>query len=476
MIPDNLSTRSFPPSDAFFVLGNLVEERESELSAKEENDLKESLDTILSFADRKEVGRYLDDFLFSYPLYTLSSIQKIQKRILDDKESVLRAEDLLKELEENGVQVGEEGYRACFDLAYKLCHRRIYEPAKKPVCPSDYSLNFLWVNLNPQDRVADLAQNIFGEGLDILESGHSILESEELVEEVKKTFTYKLVKWVELHERVEVNLWYDSALVTERAATNTFHMMERIAESKNVELKLRDIRTLSNIPPAIQKALHPGVNVYYRVDILKALIADFLMAESQRQFCVISDIDIAPIRPAALFDERTLHFLNLHGYILCQLFDDEFQTPFSFENSFMMFNCKDQICQKSHREKIIDLCEEHLLVVSEGKKKRFYPFLGGQSVFGKYSVWTNELEKELTLFPRKLIDAPPSQFLNSIHFDDKDFKKEEFILIGKDPFPLVKYGRAFSKIKDKKGEPLPIQILEDWECSPLPPPKSCFFA
>ena len=39
-----------------------------------------------------------------------------------------------------------------------------------PVLASDYSLNFLWVNLNPQDRIQDIAQNIFKDGLNLSEN------------------------------------------------------------------------------------------------------------------------------------------------------------------------------------------------------------------------------------------------------------------------------------------------------------------
>jgi len=56
----------------------------------------------------------------------------------------------------------------------------------------NYSLNFLWVNLNPQDRVQDVAQHIFGEGTDPL---------------LYSNIVTSLERWAHTNPGIEINLW-----------------------------------------------------------------------------------------------------------------------------------------------------------------------------------------------------------------------------------------------------------------------------
>jgi len=101
--------------------------------------------------------------------------------------------------------------------------------------PDDYSLNFLWVHLNPQDRIKGTATSIFVTGLNTYESagyikdpkllgglgGSAELADQEAIGKLKNssgTFAYRTAKWADVHPAAHINIWYDSALVQQSSA------------------------------------------------------------------------------------------------------------------------------------------------------------------------------------------------------------------------------------------------------------------
>src|SRR5262245_12888502 len=94
-------------------------------------------------------------------------------------------------------------------------------------------------------------------------------------------------------------------------------MMRGISQSRGVNLRLRDIRSLTGCPREIVHSLHPGTPVYYRVDILKALIANHMMVspEETAKYCVVVDIDVESMPAQQIFDQRTLDYLSSYGYV-----------------------------------------------------------------------------------------------------------------------------------------------------------------
>ena len=125
--------------------------------------------------------------------------------------------------------------------------------------------------------------------------------------------------------------------------------MEAISQSRKVNLQLRDIRRLSNIKGEIENSLHPGTHVYYRVDLLKALIADHMISspEERAKYCVVSDVDVKSMPPQQLFDERTIGYLSSKGYVFNRV-----GMTGPFENSFFIFNREKDDLQKTHYDSI----------------------------------------------------------------------------------------------------------------------------
>ncbi len=383
-------------------------------------------------------------------------------------------------LKEHALEADQEKLTACYDLAYRLNHPYIYRLSRTPILSSDYSLNFLWVNLNPQDRIKDMAQNIFGDGLDCSENAECIkdpkalrafegneesLEKEDLEnwKKIKKSFAYRISRWADVNPGAQINLWYDSSLVTQKAQQKTFEMMKSISESRGVNLKLKDIRQLSNIGGEISSSLHPGTQVYYRVDLLKALIADHMISsEESPKYCVVSDIDVQPMPPQQLLDQRTVDYLSSNGYVFNRV-----DLMSNFENSFFIFNKENENLKKVHYETIIKRTATHITLLRKypiGAVLRPDFILDAQYVFKQYPNFQRrmkELDDELG-DPRKVVKCPKSQFNFGSNFSKSDFQAEEFRFIGDSHIPYTRNGRNYKNYGEGQ-----IEELIKWKAEPL---------
>ncbi len=445
-------------------------------------ELAEIVDLIFEQCSNDDIILVLDAILIACPSFTLSPYDKIRRTIVEDKGHALNNSSLIALLKEYALEVDEKTLTACYDLAYRVNHPYIYRLSRAPILPSDYSLNFLWVNLNPQDRVTDTAKSIFGDGLDPSESAdcikhpqvlRSFEENEESLKKeslenwkkIKKSFAYRISKWADVHPDAQINLWYDSALVTQQAQQKTFEMMRNISESRGVNLKLRDIRQLSNIGGEIGNSLHPGTQVYYRVDILKALIADHMISSKESpKYCVVSDIDVQPMSPQQMLDQRTVDYLSSTGYVFNRV-----SLSDNFENSFFIFNKENKILKKTHYETIIKRTADNITSLRQfgiGISIRSDNVLDAQFVFKQYSNFRrrmNELLDDELATPRKVVKCPRSQFNAGGYFSDSDYRAEIFRFIGSSNVPYTKNGRNLRNYGE--GE---IAELIKWKAEPLP--------
>lgn len=422
---------------------------------------REILDVIFD-TQVKSLPRSIEAFKESFPKFEYTRLDHARIAIATDDKHLLHNSAILAKLAP--LDYDSHEFEVCCDYAYESYHPRIYMLPKKPVLPNEYTLNFMWVNLNPQDRTKDEAQHIFGEGLNLSENDDRIahpqilreLESKELSlgederaqwQEMKKSFIYRLSLWADKHPRVDINLWYDSALVTQKARQKTHAILEKIAQSRNVTIQLRDLRSLLVDEMSVFIS-HPGIPVYHRIDYYKALIADHMMDSTQEQakYCVVSDIDIEPMSPQHLFDQRTQVNLSSYGYIFQRKHGGI--EDYSFENSFFIFNSKKEGVRQSHYEAII---KNTIETMNLARRKPPYPY-SSENVFGKYYFFLKDKK------PRKVVACPLSSFSKTssvIYGECFAFNAEGNI--------LTSQGRAGS------GTDKPKQLFPDWKPEPLLP-------
>jgi len=388
----------------------------------------------------------------------------------------------MTKLKEYQLDVNEKILEELYDFAYLINQPHIYPLAKNPVSTDEYNLNFFWVNLNPQNRIQNTAKNIFNDGSDPFENAEELknpnvlselekmkesLEGEALInwQNIKNTFTYKLSKWADANPGAQMNLWYDSALVTQQAQKQTFEMISEIAQSRKVDLRLRDIRILPNIEGEIQLSLHPATPIYYRVDLLKALITDYMMSspEEKSKYCVISDIDVEPMPQQQLFDQRTLNYLSSYGYVF-------HRYGFSAENDFLIFNKDKEDIQKIHHETVIQYIE-YLINEQRNYEPNGSEYeLGAQCVYNRYRPFREGMHepcsfvcRDVLVLPRKIVKSPQSRFHHNGKAPLSSQINERFRFIGERNTPYTLNGRN----PRFDGEWSQLPKLVDWKVEPL---------
>lgn len=375
--------------------------------------------------------------------------------ILHDDSHEIDIVSFNQKLKNLGVSGDKEVIQSCYDLAHRIFHKNIREP-QKDITPKDYTLNFFWINLNPQDREKNVAQNIFGEGLE------SPADSE---------FAKRLLSWASLHSDVTINLWHDSALVTQKAQQKTFDWIQEASKSTGANLRLRDIRQLPNLTGEVGLSFHPGTPVYHRVDLLKALIIDYMMGSEEEggRYCVVSDIDVEEMPCQKLFDEITKLRLRSHGYVLGQ--DPNFDGCSVWENQFFIFDREKKGLKDRHHRLIIEPVESRIAGNRKfdlGTHLRPDYTLDSQFVYHQYPRFLNEMDGMYgENLPRKTVTAPWSRFQGTFWNRKTEVTSEQWRFFENSNVPYTRYGRNYGK-----GGPIneaPIEELANWEAQPLSP-------
>lgn len=282
-----------------------------------------------------------------------------------------------------------------------------------------YSINLLWVNLDPQDREANTAQNIFGDGL-------STDKEDQFIDVTQK--------WRHLNPEAPVHLWFDSALVTQVALDKT---RERFSE---IGVKLRDVRQLPNLKGELKCAMHPGVPVYFRVDLLKELIGSH-MAQKESEYAVFTDLDITPMDRATLFDARTKGHLEKYGYVY------NAAGISNIENSFFIY--KNSPFLKEHTSIFLKSVSDRISRLrphfsQAGIHTRL--LLTSSAIFNDLYELVYHREHKLIMKaadshkcidkPRKKVECPPSQF-DFGGFSKEDHRSETAHFAGNRTYPFT---------------------------------------
>jgi hypothetical protein len=186
------------------------------------------------------------------------------------------------------------------DLAYLEENPLLYRMAKTKVMPDEYSINFMWIHKDNQDY--DEKCHLLGKNINSLFTN----------------VLYPIVNWTSKQPEAHINFWYDSKRIGNKSSTiiqNTLQEIGKFGVSTN-NVKFCDIRILDvvkNHPTS--KFFEKEIVVYFRVDFLKALIANHeLTKNNQMKYVVTSDSDMGAICVEQLFDEKTLRQLDEIGY------------------------------------------------------------------------------------------------------------------------------------------------------------------
>lgn len=196
--------------------------------------------------------------------------------------------------------------------------------------PEEYSLNFLWINRNKMT----VPGHIIGENHDLLK--------QKIIDPVKD--------WQTMQPEALINIWYDGKMLIdeEEAVVKTRKILaaHQIDISKVYFKNLRIIPLVQNN----ENLFDENREVYLRVDLAKAFIADYVLQTDNLKYAVNIDSDIVGITRQQLFDAKTMEQLRDLGYVMGKA-----NAINSWENSFIILAKNDDVKSvETHKEVVID--------------------------------------------------------------------------------------------------------------------------
>lgn len=284
----------------------------------------------------------------------------LKKQIATHKPEPLMYKDLISMLEEQYVTEQEAIDLVKYGYDEMIGNPILFLRAREEIKANQYSINLLWIHKDSLNT-----------------PGHLMGSNDPLF---TRHVINPLKDWQSKQPDANLNFWYDGNAVK---ATNIAET-EKLLKSSGLDLKtirLKDIRTIPYVavnPDLFDRKLP----VYFRVDLAKAVIADYVLREQGLPFVVNADSDIAAVVRSQLFDDPTLVALKSIGY--------SFGTArmAEEENSFIILhNSNDLATLKVHRDVVIDVPAQKTRSKSYSDKEQ------EQAIFLQYSTFKRDMSK-----------------------------------------------------------------------------------
>jgi hypothetical protein len=351
--------------------------------------LEHAFNVILSWDDSyKDLIDYLS-FLVEDRGYKMTPMHSVMFDIIKDfappyseerSQFTLTNESLPTLMQEKGVEVTEENLSQLRALSLKIRHPRIYTPAETSVKSTEVAVNLLWIQENPFQSTA------------------SAFDRGDKTENCRR-YLGRIKELSDLRPDLSVQLWIDSALVTEEAFNKTIALIRTFKEETGVNLKLRDVRSLT-IDSDLMGCFHPAMPVYFRVDLLKALIPYEAMKNPDHPtFCEVRDVDIKPNTLPEVYNQNTMLYLEKTGFLLATYR----KMSQSYENSFLIFDVKNSSYQQDYEDSFITSLKKKIgyqKTVNQYKEFQGYSLkrntFVGEDVYGYYEdfLYAREINKK----------------------------------------------------------------------------------
>lgn len=173
-----------------------------------------------------------------------------------------------------------------------------------------YTINLFWVNKSRNNKY----QYIFPTQIESsYEYGVSLRDKNgcrAVEKEIYEKFLSHIFEWAQKNPEGLVQVWYDSEMTTKAALNRT---RDKIAETPNTNIRLRDIRSLSMIQDKPNAFCH-SIPVYFRADLGRIIIGLNDLKEGV-DLSIYTDFDITPFSNEELFNVDTQFKLAKYGFV-----------------------------------------------------------------------------------------------------------------------------------------------------------------
>jgi hypothetical protein len=141
---------------------------------------------------------------------------------------------------------------------------------------ASYSINLLWVNQT-------------------LDFGNKYISGADTQRQLKAELFDPVMRWAVSNPSAKVNLWYDSAFCAQEAIETTKDLFHYWSGNRFANIEMRDVRDIpivGNNPDAFSEQ----VPIYFRIDLLKAIIIVHSIENEQFQSALFSDLEVGDLR------------------------------------------------------------------------------------------------------------------------------------------------------------------------------------
>ena len=209
-----------------------------------------------------------------------------------------------------------------------------------------YSINLMWIN-----RRLDIHQRY--------------IYPSENEEGLRKNFLDPIFKWAQANPDSIVNLWFNRDLTTNEAIENTLMLIKdnAIKYPKMAPIVLRNVGIIPKVivnPEVFSDVYSYEIPVYFRADLLRPIIALYMLSNHETDYFVYCDLDMEPLSQEELFDDETLQNLQTYGIVMAR-------EGLGFENGFQIIS--------NHNQNLLKAIEWVLVVLNI---KRAYNALQGK--------------------------------------------------------------------------------------------------
>jgi len=303
-------------------------------------------------------------------------------------------ESFYKSFSELSTEHQQDLYAAAFQYNNPFLH----EPTNPPITADRYSIHMLWVNPSPMDP-NNAPEFLFGKGETV----------EKQRDHFQEHFVQPIARWATKNFGSTLHVWVDRLFALDAVVARSEHaVQEALSNQESAHVLFRNMRELE-IVNEYPNAFCSEIPVYYRVDLLKACIADHALQTKMSQFVVVTDLDVVPMSKEELFDQKTVTLLTHYGVVMTK----EISSHYGFENSFQMFNQEHSLMVQTHNRTIVNWGIENALIrgrkVSVHSVYTTYPTLF-QEVIGPNAPIPPSKRDPYTHMLVKPVQVPESHF------------------------------------------------------------------
>jgi hypothetical protein len=197
----------------------------------------------------------------------------------------------------------------------------------------NYNINLMWVNKEKNEEQKFFCSN-----------------TEE--KNYEKACLNPIIDWLDKADKASsLNIWYDSETTNKNAINKFIRDIKEKAEKNLKKLHLMDLRELPDVKNN-QDIFDMSMPIYFRVDLLRAIVADHLAKKADKEFVVYADLNIPSMDGDDLFDKETLVNLDKYGFVMAK--NNAADLKNNYENAFFIINANNKELVHASRTMLID--------------------------------------------------------------------------------------------------------------------------